>query len=60
MVAFLAESRKQVDDIVNKAIEAGGSPASDPKDYGFMYQSSFMDLDGHIWELVYMDPAAVQ
>lgn len=60
LVGFSAESREQVDDVVNKAFDVGASPASEPKDYGFMYQASFMDLDGHVWEVIYMDPGAVQ
>ncbi|MGO4119395.1 VOC family protein, partial [Rhizobium ruizarguesonis] len=53
-----AESREQVDEIVNKAYEAGAKPANDPVDHGFMYSWSFFDLDGHLWEFVYMDEAA--
>src|SRR5690606_26912691 len=60
LLGFSAESREQVNEVVNKAIDAGGSPAYDSKDYGFMYQASFMDLDGHVWEVIYMDPEAVQ
>ncbi|MFC5466065.1 VOC family protein [Lederbergia graminis] len=60
LIALAAESKEQVDEIVNKAIASGGSPASDPKDLGFMYQWSFQDLDGHIWEVAYMDPSAMQ
>lgn len=43
LVGFSAESREQVDDVVNKAFDAGGTPASETRDYGFMYQASFMD-----------------
>lgn len=60
LVGFSAESREQVDDIVSKAFEAGASPAAESQDYGFMYQASFMDLDGHVWEVIYMDPEAAQ
>lgn len=60
LIALSAESKEQVDEIVNKAIEGGGSPASDKQDHGFMYQWSFQDLDGHIWEVAYMDPVAFQ
>ncbi|MED4569493.1 VOC family protein [Brevibacillus agri] len=58
IVALSAESREQVDEIVNKAYEAGAKPANDPVDHGFMYSWSFFDLDGHLWEFVYMDEAA--
>ncbi|MBW8349873.1 VOC family protein [Bacillus sp. IITD106] len=60
LIALSAQNREQVDEIVKKAIESGGSPASDPQDHGFMYQWSFQDLDGHIWEVAYMDPSAMQ
>ncbi|MEZ5326961.1 MAG: glyoxalase/bleomycin resistance/extradiol dioxygenase family protein [Verrucomicrobiales bacterium] len=50
------ETRAEVDDLVSKAIAAGGSVYSEPKDYGFMYQHSFADPDGHCWELVHMTP----
>lgn len=58
-IALSCESRAEVDELVNKAIAAGGKPATDPADHGFMYTSNFDDLDGHHWELVWMDPAAV-
>jgi hypothetical protein len=53
------DSRDQVDDLVRKALVAGGTTHAEPKDYGFMYQHGFQDLDGHIWELIYLDPAAL-
>lgn len=59
IVAISAESREQVDAVVNKALEAGGKPANDPVDHGFMYGWSFEDIDGHLWELIYMDAGAV-
>ena len=60
MLALSCESRAEVDQIVRKAIDAGGRPALDPVDHGFMYNWSFYDLDGHHWEVLWMDPAAVQ
>lgn len=60
LLALSADSREQVDEVVNIAIESGGSRASDPVDHGFMYQASFADPDGHVWEILYMDPAAIQ
>ncbi|WP_437964145.1 VOC family protein [Sorangium sp. So ce260] len=53
-------SRAEVDEMVKKALAAGGSHAMDPQDHGFMYGSSFYDLDGHHWEVIWMDPKAVQ
>jgi uncharacterized protein len=51
------ESRAQVDDLVRKAIAAGGSTMEEPQDYGFMYHHGFVDPDGHCWGLNYMSAA---
>lgn len=58
LVALSRESRAAVDDLVRKAVAAGGSTCADARDYGFMYQHGFQDPDGHIWELLYMDAKA--
>ena len=60
LVALSCENRAEVDELVLKAIAAGGSHAMDAQDHGFMYAWSFYDLDGHHWEVFWMDPAAVQ
>lgn len=60
ILALSAESREQVDDIVNAALAAGGSPSNDPVDHGFMYGWSFQDPDGHLWEVMYMDQSQVE
>jgi hypothetical protein len=60
MFALSCESKAEVDQIVRKAIDAGGSHAMEAQDHGFMYGWSFYDLDGHHWEVMWMDPAAVQ
>lgn len=60
ILALSAESREQVDDIVNAALAAGGSPSNDPVDHGFMYGWSFKDPDGHLWEVMYMDQSHVE
>jgi predicted lactoylglutathione lyase len=60
IVALSAESKEKVDEIVNKALAAGGKASNDPMDYGFMYQWSFQDIDGHQWEIIYMDESAVE
>jgi len=57
--ALSADSRAEVDELVKTAITAGGTHAADPIDHGFMYGWSFHDLDGHHWEVVYMDPSAI-
>ena len=53
-------SRDDVGAMVQKALSAGGSTYSEPQDHGFMYHHGFQDPDGHIWEVMWMDPAAVQ
>lgn len=60
LVCLSCESRAAVSDMVRKAVAAGGATIAESKDYGFMFQHGYQDLDGHIWELIYMDPAAVQ
>jgi uncharacterized protein len=59
LFAISVDSREDVDALVKKAINAGGSHAADPQDHGFMYARSFYDLDGHHWEVFWMDPSAV-
>jgi predicted lactoylglutathione lyase len=58
--ALSCTSRAEVDDLLKKAVAAGGTTAMPSKDYGFMYSNSFYDLDGHHWEVLWMDPSAVQ
>ena len=58
ILALSSPSRAEVDELVHKAIAAGGKHAMDPMDHGFMYGWSFYDLDGHNWEVFWMDPAA--
>jgi len=60
ILALSADSKEAVDELVNKALAAGGQPANDAMDHGFMYGWSFQDLDGHLWEVLWMDPSAVQ
>ena len=59
LVALSCGSRAEVDGMVKTAIAAGGTHAVDPIDHGFMYGWSFYDLDGHHWEVFWMDPSAV-
>ena len=59
ILALSAASREEVDELVNTALEAGGSPAGDPVEHGFMYGWSFQDPDGHLWEAFWMDPSAI-
>jgi predicted lactoylglutathione lyase len=60
LLALSCESKAEVAEKMKKALDAGARRFSEPKDYGFMVQDSFQDLDGHVWELFHMDPAAVQ
>ena len=59
-VAIGAEDRDAVDAFAEAALAAGATGAKDPQDYGFMYQRSFHDVDGHLWEVAWMDPVAVE
>ena len=54
LVCLSCESRDHVDDMVRKAV-AGGTTYNEPQDHGFMYGHGFQDLDGHIWEVMWMD-----
>ena len=60
LIALSAESREKVDELVEKAVAAGGSVSGETQDHGFMYGRAFDDLDGHTFEVVWMDPAAVE
>jgi uncharacterized protein len=59
LLCLSCESRGEVDALVKKALAAGGTSPNPPQDHGFMYGHGFTDLDGHVWELMYMDPNAV-
>jgi predicted lactoylglutathione lyase len=59
LFALTVSSRAEVDDMVKKAVAAGGTHAVDPQDHGFMYAWSFYDLDGHHWEVFWMDPSSI-
>ena len=60
LLALSMESKQEVDCMLKKAEDAGGKAFRDTEDYGFMYSRSFEDLDGHIWEIFWMDPDYVQ
>ena len=59
LTCLSADSRAQVDDTLAKALAAGAKPWKPILDMGAMYGCSFQDIDGHVWELMYMDPAAM-
>ncbi len=60
LVALSCESRVEVDELIRRAVEAGGSQAMPPTDHGFMYERSFYDPDGHHWAVLWMDPKVAQ
>ena len=59
LVCLSSESREEVDKMISNAVAAGGTTYNEPQDYGFMYSHGFQDLDGHIWETMFMEPSAV-
>lgn len=60
LIALSCKNRKEVDKMVKQAVAGGGKTYNKPQDHGFMYAHGFQDLDGHIWEVFYMDPGHVQ
>lgn len=60
LVCLSSASRSEVDEMVRKAVSAGGKTYKEPEDHGFMYGHGFQDLDGHIWELAFMEPSAIK
>jgi uncharacterized protein len=60
IVALSVEGRENVDQMINKAIEYGGRESREPQDHGWMYGRSFEDIDGHLWEIIYMDESALK
>ncbi|HCA09244.1 MULTISPECIES: VOC family protein [Chryseobacterium] len=55
LVAIGLNSREEVDQVVNTALQNGASQHEEPQDYGWMYQNSFWDLDGHGWNITFAD-----
>jgi len=60
IVALSVEGRENVDQMINKAIEYGGKESREPQDHGWMYGRSFEDINGHLWEIIYMDESALK
>ena len=60
LVALSCDTRDQVDETVRNAVAAGGNTYNKPQDHGFMYGHGFQDLDGHIWEVFFMEPSAIK
>ncbi len=59
IVSLSTDGREIVDAMVSKAVAAGATTPNEPKDYGFMYQHGFQDLDGHLWEIFFMEPDGI-
>jgi len=59
LLALSTKSREEVDELIKKAVAAGGSEYRQTQDYGWMYGRAFQDIDGHIWEIFYMDMNAI-
>jgi len=60
IIALSAESKEKVDEMINKAIEAGGAEPRKPQDHGWMYDRAFEDIDGHLWEIIYMNESELK
>jgi uncharacterized protein len=60
LVCLSSGSRDEVNEVVRKAVAAGGTNYKEPEDHGFMYGHGFQDLDGHIWEVVFTEPSAIK
>jgi uncharacterized protein len=60
LVALALDSKQAVDDMVGRALKAGGKEPKPKQDHGFMVQRTFEDLDGHTWEPFFMDPSHVE
>jgi predicted lactoylglutathione lyase len=59
IIALSADSKEKVDELVNKAVAAGATTPNEKQDQGFMYGWGFQDLDGHLWETMYMEPDSI-
>jgi uncharacterized protein len=60
IVALSMESKEKVDQMINKVVEAGGKESREAQDRGWMYGRSFEDINGHLWEVFYMDESALK
>ncbi len=60
IVALAVESREKVDQVINMAVGSGGREHKKPQDHGWMYGRGFEDINGHLWEIIYMDESALK
>ena len=59
-LALALDSREEVDAIVDRAVAAGGTLKREADEDGFMYSRGIDDPDGHVWDFLWMDPAAIE
>lgn len=59
ILALSVDSKENVDEMVNKAVAAGGTTPNPKQEQGFMYSWGYQDLDGHLWEVLYMDQSQI-
>ncbi|WDF64190.1 VOC family protein [Flavobacterium sp. KACC 22763] len=59
IIAISVDTREQVDEMMEKAIKSGGTDYNQTNDYGWMYQRTFLDVDGHHWEVFFMDESQI-
>ena len=57
LISIDAASKAEVDELIQRAVQAGGQVFGEPQDQGWMYGAAFADLDGHRWNVLYMDPS---
>lgn len=60
IIALASESREKVDEMLSNVLKAGGSEPREPQDHGWMYGRSFQDINGHLWEVIYMNENALK
>lgn len=60
IIALSVDSRAEVDQLIERAFAAGGTSDQQPQDHGYMYERGFQDLDGHQWEILWMDPDHIE
>lgn len=60
ILALSVESREKVDQMIDKAVDAGGSEPREKQDHGWMYGRSFEDIDGHLWEVFFMEESTIK
>ena len=60
IIALSTDSREKVDKMMQNVFQAGGKESREPQDHGWMYGRSFQDINGHLWEIIYMDEKALK